>query len=431
MKNAIIAALTIAGLVAAAVFTFLALASGGEKEAARIFDSIEPQADFNRRYRPVAAKNASAARLEELSAAVEIELRPHNKAPHPAVDGKAAERERTISSWLRTQQERDDDSIDALPGDVEQWLADRRAAIDAVASHLVTAEAPLWPLLQRHSRLDQPLPNLLGYMKLQRLLGVAALAAESQGEHERAWRLQHAAWRLTQAIQERPELISRLVAIGGLRSEAGSMRKLEPPVPTWVSEMSALRLRGQMLDSVRYELETTHDAVTESPLDLFRSNSHEGLGERARDVAMSPLLRWVAADMSVSTSRQMVTLSRMSPCSIDGKAAERNIQSDLSPLAQRFSGFMTPNLINAFVRAANTEIALEGTSKVLALKVARDDAAGRWPDSLPRAGTSTCTGAEWAYENNPAAVPRLHFTGKVPEPPGFKGTRIPLDFMAR
>ena len=309
------------------------------------------------------------------------------------------------------------------------WITGRAAEIDEVAKHLVASEVPRWPLSHTGRRSEQPLPNLLGHMKLGRVLAVSALEAESRGDHQRAWMLENAAWKLTQGLEQRPELISQLIAIANVRMIAATARKLEAPVPSWFREVAALHPRDGVYDALRFETTTTRLAMKGSPRDILLDSDGTSLPERAGEIVLAPVLRWAAADVTAAAAAEFQSMRSGNPCALDAKVANDRVRARTSPLARRFANAMMPNVGSAFVRAANVELAIEGTEKVLALKTARQSM-GLWPQELPVARSSVCSGNEWSYTTTGESA-RLKFTGRVPEPPGFNGPRVPAEYVAR
>jgi hypothetical protein len=429
MRNLIIVLVVLVGAITAGVFVVAMLSRSAEQRADQSFSRVESEESFRKRYPAAVIKNESAQRLEELTSALEIDLRSSQESGgrRPTTfDGAVLD---PMAEWLRKQHERDDDTIDPLPPGPRMWIDERGSAIDSVAAHLVTSDAPQWPIDHGRRRSEQPLPSLIGHVKLSRVLAVAALDAESREDHARAWTLQHGAWKLAQGLAQRPELISKMVAVANIRTIAATVRKLEAPVPAWFSELASLKLRDQLFDSVRFELTTTRNAVNEASGELLRFDDGGAITDKLSDVAMRPVFRWLASDAAAATSDEFVAMRAADPCALDVKGANARIQARMSPLSRRIAYFGVANLGSAFARAANTEIAIEGSARILALKGARDEAGG-WPETFA-AAPSVCRGASWVYSRPADGNPTLRLTRAVPEGDGARGTQIPAQFVAR
>ncbi|MHB9001712.1 MAG: hypothetical protein ACYC9N_19605, partial [Thermoanaerobaculia bacterium] len=103
-------------------------------------------------------------------------------------------------------------------------------------------------------------------------------------------------------------------------------------------------------------------------------------------------------------------------------------EASLPSFPPRFQADLLPRLANALSRAASADVAVEGTSRILALKAARNaDPLRAWPASFA-SDSSICTDAQWAYQRGPDGTALLQFTGRVDMPPGFIGPKIPLEY---
>ncbi|MFZ2491286.1 MAG: hypothetical protein WA208_07360, partial [Thermoanaerobaculia bacterium] len=209
----------------------------------------------------------------------------------------------------------------------------------------------------------------------------------------------------------RPELISRLLGIAGFRLIAAGSRKLEPPAPAWLAELDALTIRGAILDASRAE---------------FRGLRDVGKGQTPwNDFVEQTVQGWVGADLVGATATELRRLAHADPCAMDLGGAPERIHADLSFLTPRMD-FGTPSLITAMARAADTEIAIDGTMRVLDVK--RALAAGA---PVPQSTPSPCKGATWVYGPTPDGAAKLQFTGKVVVPPRAVNAPIPTEFVVR
>lgn len=430
MKKAAIFVLTLAGLTALGVFIINSLTSSAGRRADAAFNAVEPDAAFRARYPAVGAKNASAARLEELADGLSLDLRPRvgtsNRRP-AEVDAAVMQ---AMTAWLKTQHERPDDAIDPLPDPARKWMDAHAQQIEAIATHLDTADDPQWPLVQTGPRSEQPLPNLLGHMKLSRVLTVAALDAEAKGDHERAWRFEHAAWKLSRGLLRRPEIISQLISIAGVRMLAATTRKFETPVPAWFAEVAAIRPREEMYRAFRYEMSSARISSRDAALILGGGVDAASFGERVEAAVTAPYFQWAGNEVVGATSVEFDALRASDPCGVDAGAAMKRSLEKVSPLARHFGDMTMSNIANAFGRAANAEIAVEGTRKILEAKQAHRSAQV-WPSTLPGIERSVCRDAQWEYSPGDAAAPILRFKGRVPQIDFAAATKIPTEYYVR
>src|SRR4051812_7338112 len=76
---------------------------------------------------------------------------------------------------------------------------------------------------------DAPAPNLLGHMNLSKLFIVRALS-KARANDPTAWDELHALWLLDRTLWDRPELISKLIALATSRMVNAAAAKMPLPV---------------------------------------------------------------------------------------------------------------------------------------------------------------------------------------------------------
>lgn len=380
----------------------------------------------------VTEKNATAAQLEHLARKLSIELRPGALR----LADRVADNPKVIvpmTAWLRSHEESTTDAIEAPPADVAAWLATHDGTIDAIAAVLVNGEPPRWPLDARASAPQQSIPNLLGHMHLFRVLNAATLERERRGDHDGAWNLQHAAWKLSVGLFDRPEIITSLIGIAGVRMSAATQRKLEAPVPPWQKEIAQRPLTKEMLDTVRVEIAQISHRVRDGRVlaDAGSNSDDRPAGARLSEAVVSPVFRWAAAENAHLLFEELRAMEGMDPC----RAAQQNINAAIKAKAsfvtRHVASVMLPNLSSAVTRAAIADLAAEAASKVLTVKSARlANPGGEWPVSIAGIDSSRCEGERWLYGRDAAGGMSLRFTGELPDPSGGRAPRILLEYRA-
>jgi hypothetical protein len=440
MKKAAIAVGMLLVLVVLTYFVAIAMASSGRDTIAAEWRTLESDEAFAAKFPPVREKNDVAARLEAAAIPLGIGLmaKPEMDRLEPGtIDSKPFGEFRSAADvWLKGVIESPEDAIAAPPEAVTRYLAGHSATIDEVLAILDAGGAPLWPVVNEGAASLRPLPNLLGQMNLSRILSAASLEAERSGDRERAWRCQRATWTVAKGTLSRPEMISQLVGVAMSRSVAGVSRKLDGPAPAWFRELEMFDFQRAMLDSCRAEWLASEQAMSGDQFieDLRASARSENgsLGEVARDVAMRPFILWGTTEMERVTVEELLKIEQAEPCDIDSKAISAAIESKVSPVAKRLAGDFLPSTHTAFARVANARIAIEGTAKIVALKGRRSETPEHsWPVGAADLTPSHCSGARWRYERSEDGSIRFAFDGKVDVPPGFRGYRIPNEFVGR
>lgn len=440
MKKAAIAVGMLLVLVVLTYCVAIAMAASGRDTIAAKWRTLESDEAFAAKFPPVREKNDVAARLEPAAIPLGIGLMPKSESdslePGATDTKRFGEFKSAADGWLKGVIESPQDAITAPPEPVARYLADHRSAIDAVLVILDEGKAPLWPVANEGAPMLRPIPNLLGQMNLARILSAASLEAELSGDRERAWRCQRATWTVAKGTLSRPEMISQLIGVAMSRSVAGVSRKLDGPAPAWFRELEMFDFQHAMLDSCRAEWLASEQAMSGDQfveeLRAAARSENANLGELARDVAMRPFVRWGTAQMERVTVDELLKIEQAEPCDIDSKAISAAIESKISPVAKRLAGDFLPSTHTAFSRVANARIAIEGTAKIVALKGRRSETPEHsWPVGAADLTPSHCSGARWRYERSEDGSIRFAFDGRVDVPPGFRGYRIPNEFVGR
>jgi hypothetical protein len=177
-----------AGLIAAGNI----VASRMEKNAREEWNRrLEPIEAFKARF-PKHTKNASAAQLENLAIPLGLNLRPRAEKT-AAIDDRAPQAVETaklhqpLTNYVNKETERGDGSIDDAPDDVASFVHAHGDHLLAIENHLNRAELPAWTFDPEHV-FRTPLPNLLGYIRLTRLISAHALIAQKSGRARRPGR---------------------------------------------------------------------------------------------------------------------------------------------------------------------------------------------------------------------------------------------------
>lgn len=427
MKKALVVLGVLAALLVMAFVVVAMVARNAERKTQAALARLVRSTDAGSQ---VLDKNDLALELESLADPLGIELRPRDRRVRTAATEIPRALTKAMNEWLRVQEETPTDAITPLPAEVVTWLETHREHIDGITDRIVAGGIPRWPVNTIGAPSNHPVPNLLGHMQLFRVLSTASLDREMRGDHAGAWKLQQAAWHLAQGLLDRSETITTLIAIAGLRLQASTQRKLEAPVPSWVSDVARVRLQEQAVDALRRELgNTARFARGGSYLsEMLATTRHEpSKSALVGEAIMSPVVRWSIAESVTAAVGELDALREADPCAASQVQLDLRVRQQQGPVAQRMGAFVIPSLSNAITRAAVADIAIEGTSKVLAAKSARA-VSGEWPASIPSIERSRCADARWIYAVDPSGDMSLRFEGDLRQPEGFRGSKIPLEY---
>jgi hypothetical protein len=368
---------------------------------------------------PKSDANGTALELEGLSAGIGIDLAPRapvdpNKPDEPAPppkDGRArpepgTENRLPLIEFLQRELSVTNEKIGKASPVVEKFFEEREAEISEIESYLLSHEEPRWEV-DVQARMDAPIPNLLGNIRLQRVLLTRALLLARGGNPNGAIETMEASWRLQSALLVRPDLISHLIAIAVARFQAGVLRKIDSPALGW-SE----RLRSPSAGVAGYE------AALQNQI-WFHSREAE-------------------ADPDFQTYRHawerfIELVERRSPCSWS-EAVFGDAWEEATPDADEdhriIFGIATPNLNNGLLRARLLAVDAELTALILD---ARGERAAlrhpRWPAKLLTLGSGVCPEAKWSYRALPDGTARFRFESRLEGNEGIP-YRLPLEFIA-
>src|SRR6185295_16202549 len=129
-----------------------------------------------------------------------------------------------------------DERIGVPPAALTAYLDEHDAALESIRAAASGDREIVWDVdvALRH---EAPLPNLLGQIRLQRLLVARALVQTRRGDGDAALQTLEASWRLTDALFARPEMISLLIGLAGERFQAGALRKIDAPAYGWADRL--------------------------------------------------------------------------------------------------------------------------------------------------------------------------------------------------
>jgi hypothetical protein len=310
---------------------------------------------------PARPSTPAAEELVRLAAPLGIDLR----VPRPRT-AKIDPLREPLAAYLKTELERTDATIAPAPEPVAQYLAAHGEELAAVRRHLMSGAPVAFAVDLAQER--PPMPNLIAHMQLFRLLTADALDRGARGELV-AWDDLEASWRLARSLLGRPEQISQLVGLAGLRQTNAAARKMPLPAPYWPAEMEAFDVRRSYLQAMQAE-------TWRSGHVHWRSD----VGEQRR-----------LADRLAGDQR----------CSFSGET-----RSDI------------PNLLSAWERLFRTHAEQELTARAVAARSA-----------APPNPRSQCSDGQWVYEARGDGGMAIRFSKPLPEAKDGRAIRYPAEFV--
>jgi hypothetical protein len=371
---------------------------------------------------PRSDANGTALELEERAAAIGIDLAPKpfwdpstaDEPPPSPHDGRARPAPGTdlqlpLSEFLQEELTVTTEKIGRASPLVERFLEEHEGEISQIQVFLLANEEPRWEV-DVEAGVRAPLPNLVGMLRLQRLLLTRALIRAREGKADDAVAVLESSWRLQSAVLSRPELISQLIAIAVAKLQAGVLRKIDSPAYGW-----AERLRSPSFGVNGYEAALQNETwMTSSEV-----ATQEELGETGRFYR-----------------RFIERVERFSSCSwsadiVEGAwrdaAAEMNNEdgSKIHP-----ETWAVPNLKNGLMRARRVAIDSELTALVLDARAERAaERRPQWPARLLTLNAGICPEARWSYRVDANGTARFRFENRL-EGADSAPFQLPLEFTA-
>jgi hypothetical protein len=365
-----------------------------------------------RRFPPIGATEGVEA-LTTAAARLGIDLRERSH-------GMDTPTLRSAADYVTAEVTRTTNDVQQPPSPLGAFLATHSPELDEVET--IATTAPLgWPEDVQKGH-EAPLPNLIGIVRLQRLLLARALARHADSA---AWNELHASWNLGRALLGRPEMISNLVGLAVVRNTNAVARTLPPPAPTWRNEMLAFDYRRAFVASQQAEawMVATAGRRLSSVNEDIRPDGNRPI-HRIASIVLRPYVSYSAAGLEKAYRDSSSAFASMNQCGIDVDAFNRISRIPTWNFMARAS---YPSLGGAWQRVLRLRADLEATSKLLELESARASA-GAWPDSIPGLSTSACSDGHWLYERRNDGSMTLRFSKELSSP--LHGT-TPLQFTWR
>ena len=350
----------------------------------------------------------AAIKLVGLARSVGVDMTRPTKARPRRQDSAT---ERALSQALKEFGDRElmcsGGTVGAPPETVIAYLAAHDRDIGQVVAALVRNKPLAWKtdLSLGH---EAPIPNLLGHIRLQRILVAEALVRAHRGEDEEAEEVLLASWSLNGSLRDRPDVLSQLIAISVARMQVGLGRRLFVNPAIW---------------SGRY---TEHDFRSS----LLRAIEVESIVELRQFLADSRWARASRADFLDARRALLLHFRNAFPASASGGALTARSEPGMSPLTAGgiVAAMGEPNLRNAVERADRLAIDFELTEHILEVRL-QTTRLGRLPREMPSFNTSRMPGAHWQYSVDGGSRFTISFSG-APQSDDRQGLVLPLHYEA-
>jgi hypothetical protein len=158
----------------------------------------------------------------------------------------------TVNKYMSRLGDATDDRAVALPPEWRVFLDRHRSGLQAVAERLVSARDIVWET-NIQAGISAPIPSLLAHRSLQSLLLMEALERQRSGDQTLARLFLEAAWRQSETLAARPELISRLIVVALRMYQHSVLRAMPEFDPVWSQRLAVSRLREANINTLQVE----------------------------------------------------------------------------------------------------------------------------------------------------------------------------------
>lgn len=377
---------------------YLAAGRAVHRTAKAWADAFEPMGSFVARY-PKQPDSPAGRKLDELTRPLGIEMCGPRGATSGGAKGPHDDLFQELGTHIGNCERAGSDECAPPSNQAQLFLERERARLDATETQILEGGPLRWE--QDVSKgVAAPIPRLLGHRWLQNLLLTRALMHSGQGRLDAAERTLEASWILNASMTERPDLLSRLIAVAVTEMQHGVLRTMKAPSERWPP-----RMRQSVLDSdvrVPYQLEAWNwTRFTEASWGIFDVDYMESgeppprtLARATGQLLTAPYVRLSIAGMSEALLRASQELGPQRRCDLDLERYAKEFEESF-PRWNILGRIATPSVVRTWASLRYANLDRELTAHVLAARGERR-ATGQWPSaSLP---SSTCEGVIWRQQ---------------------------------
>jgi hypothetical protein len=339
---------------------------------------------------PRADDSPGAREIDGLGRQLGIHLVRSSGGP-PVEDQKLYD---SATGWLSRLSKSHEDGFPALPADVRALLDSERETLASMVARLNTTSYLAWKM-DLDAGPEAPVPSLLAHRYLNTLVLLDAVERHRRGDRAGAEQALDAAWRHSETLADRPELISVLIAEALTINLGVVLRRIPEANSAWNGRLEQRRFHREVID--RFQSEAYSFAV------LTRGYRGAGDMEEAGPAGNNPV-DWTVRILSVPFVR--ISMARIShhlrrgralalasdPCRVTGEEMARIVSADMTRW-DTIPKIAVPSVVRAVTSGAAADLDSELTRRVLVLEVRRGGRPGNEATSAVPSGV--CDGLSW------------------------------------
>ena len=377
---------------------------------------------------PATRTDAAAERLCAAVVPLGFSIKPKTGQDDKGVTKEKADRwdkvKGAVQDYGKAELEKPGPEAAAPTGDAAAFLEEAQPALQEVRG-LLQKETPVW-ISEPGKGIQGAIPNLLGHLHLARVLVADALRLHAAHQDGAALEDLDAAWRLTEPLEGRPELISQLIVIAIRKMDVVALRKLDGVPETWRRRLESWDPSKGMVTSFRAEAAGWEQAARVMSISTGAAGAVSAR-DRFIDWLLRPYVRLGTADGVGRTLTLVQAFREAGACPSDAALPERALAALESIPWWNVPGKIGfPGFASSWLRVKYARIQIELTDKVLQVKAAKAET-GAWPAEVQGIEASFCTKEKWTYVAKEGGV-SLTFSAPMPSPDLIKGTRYPQEY---
>jgi hypothetical protein len=395
------------GLAAWALFVIgvPALTVGGCYFAARVSlqraeeawaTRVEPMESFIARY-PTEPDNPAALELDVKTRPLGIRLT--DRTGEEPREGPHDELLKELSSFIGDRAGGGTDELGALAPEARAFLERERAPIEAIEAQILQGGTLRWKQ-DITKGVAAPIPGLLGHRQVHTLLLARAWEAARQGRPREAERALEASWVLGGSLEERPDLISRLIVVAVSTMQHRVLRAARLPPDRWLPRLEERGFADGMQAALQLEA-WSWTRYAEGDWGMFDVDHMERGEKPPRTIGGDlgrfltvPYMRLSFAGMSASLLRANEELRAQRRCDFDVQQYAEEFKESY-PRWNILARIAVPSLLRAWASLRYADFDRELTEQVLVFRTIRRSS-GSWPTgTVP---SRVCADVSWVLE---------------------------------
>ncbi len=337
--------------------------------------------------------------------------------------------EQPLGQFLHAQTIKVSGPLDALPDELTDYLNAAKPELNALQTHLLTHEAPMWEInAERMSEQNYPFPGLVNTLNTQRLLLLSAIDYDQRNQSKEMALALEASWQLNQAISKRPDLVSKVSASVVAEYQAGLLRHLDKVPPQWSTRLMQQTTQASVIEGIEFDIWLQYKSLQKS-LALVAGPTTGAPGPAsANEKLLKALSYWFSPvyafdlaniDTAQTAHRALAQLDGLNVCSTSQSMAEALLVKEETAQWNEAIAPVPAVLAARWKVAGDRALALELTQQILQAKQqaqpvppatqqiyqhlgqqTAQEPTQKKAESLPRpVSSTTCPQEHWIYQH--------------------------------